>query len=180
MSDFDYLLTLPGEERERHWLQERLETLSVRESITLAAAALRSPPEDMEQAINQLQSLDSYTVQLNAGSYAALGEAELHRKTTLPDSAMPFVNLTAMGHQYEIEHPGLFVGDCYVPGEGSPASLPARRAAAGGQWLEHQTEAVLPRYAGGGMAAPAGAFQRESRLYSGRSGGAPGTGHPRL
>ncbi len=114
MSDFDYLLTLPGEERERHWLQERLETLSVRESITLAAAALRSPPEDMEQAINQLQSLDSYTVQLNAGSYAALGEAELHRKTTLPDSAMPFVNLTAMGHQYEIEHPGLFVGDCYV------------------------------------------------------------------
>ena len=43
MSDFDYLLTLPGEEREQDWLQERLETLSVRESITLAAAALVMP-----------------------------------------------------------------------------------------------------------------------------------------
>ena len=114
MSDFDYLTTLPGEDRERRWLQERLETLSVREGIVLSAAVLRTAPEDMAQAVNCLQSLDDYDVRLDAGSYAALGEAELHRKTTLPDSAMPFVDLAAMGRQYEIEHPGLFVGDCYV------------------------------------------------------------------
>ena len=41
MSDFDYLLDLPGKGRERRWLRERLETLSVREGITLSAAVQR-------------------------------------------------------------------------------------------------------------------------------------------
>ena len=52
MNDFEYLLSLPGEDRERHWVRERLETLSVREGIVLAAALLRTEPENMEQAIN--------------------------------------------------------------------------------------------------------------------------------
>ena len=114
MADFDYLTALPGEDRERRWIRERLETLSVRESFALAAAAQRTQPEDMAMAISCLQSLSGYTVRTGAGSYAALGEAELHRKTILPDSAMPFVDLTALGEQYEDQHPGLFVGNCYV------------------------------------------------------------------
>ena len=40
MNDFGYLLDLPGEERERRWLQERLETLSVREGIILEAVPI--------------------------------------------------------------------------------------------------------------------------------------------
>ena len=62
MNDFDYLAQLPGRKQERRWLQERLETLSAREGIVLAAALLCNPPKDMVQAINQLQSLDEYTV----------------------------------------------------------------------------------------------------------------------
>ncbi len=114
MSDFDYLLTLPGEERERHWLQERLETLSVRESITLSAAIQRTQPEDMAQAIDCLQTLDGYTVRPDAGSYAALGQYHLHWGTTMPKAALGFVDLAAIGQKYEDKHPGLFVGNCYV------------------------------------------------------------------
>ena len=114
MSDFDYLLDLPGKGRERRWLRERLETLSVREGITLSAAVQRTQPRDMEQAINCLQSLDSYTMRLNAGSYAALGQGYLLNDTAMPMDAFPFVVLTALGQRYEDKHPGLFVGNCYV------------------------------------------------------------------
>ena len=114
MNDFDYLLDLPGEERERRWLQERLETLSVREGIILAAAAQRDPPGDMAQAINCLQSLDHYEMRVNVGSYEALGLAYLRNETKMPENALPFVDLDQMGRDYEDKHPGLFVGNCYV------------------------------------------------------------------
>ena len=114
LNDFDYLLDLPGEERERRWLQERLETLSVREGIILAAAAQSDPPGDMVQAINCLQSLDHYEMRVNAGSYEALGLAYLRNETKMPENALPFVDLEQMGRHYEDLHPGLFVGNCYV------------------------------------------------------------------
>ena len=121
MNDFDYLAHLPGEEQERRWLQERLETLSVREGTILAAATLKDPPEDMAQAINQLQTLDEYTVRMGAVSYEALGMAYLLNETKMPENALPFVDLTQMGKHYEDKHPGLFVGNCYVE---YPRSVP--------------------------------------------------------
>ena len=121
LNDFDYLAQLPGEEQERRWLQERLETLSVREGTILAAATLKDPPEDMAQAINQLQTLDEYTVRMGAVSYEALGMAYLLNETKMPENALPFVDLTQMGTHYEDKHPGLFVGDCYVE---YPRSVP--------------------------------------------------------
>ena len=114
LTNFDYLLELPGEEQERRWVQERLETLSVREGIILAAAAQRDPPEDMAQAINCLQLLDHYEVRVNAGSYEALGLAYLRNETRMPKNALPFVDLEQTGRYYEDQHPGLFVGNCYV------------------------------------------------------------------
>ena len=57
LNDFDYLLQLPGEERERDWLRVRLGTLSARENILLTAAALRKPPQNTVDAVNQLESL---------------------------------------------------------------------------------------------------------------------------
>ena len=114
MNDFDYLLNLPGEERERHWLQERLETLSVREGIVLAAVAQSDPPVDMAQAINSLMLLDYYPVRVNAGSYEALGMDYLRKATHMPEDALPYVDLTQTGKYYEGMAPGLFVGNCYV------------------------------------------------------------------
>ena len=114
LNDFDYLLDLPGEERERRWLQERLETLSVREGIILAAAAQSDPPGDMVQAINCLQSLDHYEMRVNVGSYEALGLAYLRNESKMPENALPFVDMEQMGRHYEDLHPGLFVGNCYV------------------------------------------------------------------
>ncbi len=114
MFDFDYLAQLPGEERERCWLQKRLEQLSVREGIVLAAAAQSTPPKDMVQAINQLQSLDEYTVRMDAGSCEALGRWYLLNETKMPQDALPFLDLEAVGRQYEDRHPGLFIGNCYV------------------------------------------------------------------
>lgn len=114
MNDFDYLADLPGEEREQNWIRMRLETLSVREGIILAAASMRSPPESAMDAINCLQSLDDYEVRVNVGSYEALGYAYLRNETKMPENALPFVDMVQMGQWYEDRHPGLFVGDCYV------------------------------------------------------------------
>ncbi|MFG6352619.1 MAG: hypothetical protein K1W21_13650 [Oscillospiraceae bacterium] len=114
MNDFDYLAQLPGRKQERRWLQERLETLSAREGIVLAAALLCNPPKDMVQAINQLQSLDEYTVCLNAGSYEKLGRRYLINDTAMPMDALAFADLEAAGRQYEDRHPGLFIGSYYV------------------------------------------------------------------
>ena len=114
MSEFDELLRLPIEKQEQRWLRERLATLSVRESVALTAAMLRHPPENAADAINLLQSLDHYTVHINAGNYEALGHAWLHNETRMPQSALPFVDLEQTGRYYEDKHPGLFIGDCYV------------------------------------------------------------------
>ena len=114
MSEFDYLAQLPGEEREQNWIRMRLGTLSVREGIVLAAAAQADPTEDAVQAINQLQTLDEYAVCLDAGSYEALGRRYLLNDTRMPMDAIPFLDLEAVGRQYEDRHPGLFIGNCYV------------------------------------------------------------------
>ena len=39
LRDFEYLTTLPGTAQEQAWIQERLDTLSVREGMALTAAA---------------------------------------------------------------------------------------------------------------------------------------------
>jgi len=114
LNDFDYLAQLPGEEREQDWIRKRLGTLSVREGIVLAAAVQIDPPESAAQAINQLQTLDEYTVCLDAGSYEALGRRYLLNKTQMPKDALPFLDLDAVGRQYEYDHPGLFIGSYYV------------------------------------------------------------------
>lgn len=114
MNDFDYLAQLPGEEREQDWIRMRLGALSVREGIALAAVVQNSPPGNAVQAINQLQSLDEYTVCLDAGSYEALGRRYLLNETAMPMDALRFLNLEAVGERYEDKHPGLFVGSCYV------------------------------------------------------------------
>ena len=121
MNDFDYLAQLPGEEREQDWIRTRLGTLSVREGIVLAAAAQADPPESAAQAINQLQTLDEYTVCLDAGSYEKLGRRYLLNETRMPQDALPFIDLDEIGRQYEDRHPGLFIGSYYVQ---YPAAAP--------------------------------------------------------
>lgn len=113
----DSLLKLPGTEEERDWLEERLETLSVKESIVLVAAVERSPPATMEDAVNCLLSLNEYDV-YPAGSYEQLGEFYL-REQCVSQEQRPYFDKAALGQWYEDEHPGLFVGGCYVayPGQ---------------------------------------------------------------
>ena len=114
MDDFKNLSTLPGTAEEKIWLEERLGTLSVREEHVLAAALMRQPPDNMAEAIDHLQSLDSYEVCFPAGNYEQLGAFYLRQKTRLPDDVMPYVDLERFGQHYENAHPGLFIGNCYV------------------------------------------------------------------
>jgi len=121
MSDFDYLLELPGPPGEREWIRERLETLSVREGYTLAAAAMRHPPEDTGEAVERLRSLEDYGICFPAGNYEQLGGLYLRLDSDIPKDVLPYVNLDHLGRMYEDEHPGLFVGQCYVVyPDGSP------------------------------------------------------------
>lgn len=119
---FKDLSTLPGTLQEQAWLEERLETLSVREGCVLAAATMRQPPSTMTEAIDHLQSLDNYEIRFPAGSYEALGEIYLRQETRMPEDAFPYVDLQQVGQKYETEHPGLFIGNCYVEfPKGTPA-----------------------------------------------------------
>lgn len=86
----------------------------MRESIILSAALHGGSFEDAVEAINQLQSLDEYIVCLDAGSYEDLGRRYLLNDTGMPRDALPFLDLDAVGYQYENRHPGLFIGSCYV------------------------------------------------------------------
>jgi len=122
MSDFDYLLELPGAPEEREWIKERLETLSVREGYVLAAATMRHPPENTGEAVGCLHSLDRYEICFPAGSYKQLSKFYIRQKSHIPENVMPYVDLDMLGRKYEDEHPGLFVGQCYVV---YPARSPA-------------------------------------------------------
>ena len=108
------LLTLPGSQSERSRLEERLETLSVRESYALAAALIRRPPKDQKEAIGCLQFLEEYKVCFPAGSYEQLGKFCLQKAHQVPEAVLPYVDLNRLGRQYAETHAGNFVGDCYV------------------------------------------------------------------
>ena len=108
------LLSLTGTGAERTWLTERLETLSAREEYQLAAAMLRTPPRSGADAVNCLLSLEGYEVMLHAGSYDALGRQAMRQDGSVPESAEEFVDTEALGRLYEDDHPGLFIGSCYV------------------------------------------------------------------
>ncbi len=109
----DYLADLNGTPAEKAWIKERLETLSVRESYALSAAFL-NPPQTAGEAVECLRSLDGYDMCFPAGSYEQLGELYLHRDSHIPKDVLPYVDLEKLGQFYENEHPGLFVGQCYV------------------------------------------------------------------
>ncbi len=107
------ILHLPGTAEEKQWLTEHLEVLSVAERIVLSAAMAREPPKDMSAAVNCLLSLDEYEVRDYVGSYADLGDFFL-REQCVPQEQKAYFDLTALGEVYEGQHPGLFIGNCYV------------------------------------------------------------------
>lgn len=125
MEEFDYLLELPGTPQEREWLEERLETLSVREGYVLAAESMRRPPGTAAEAINSIQNLSGCEIHL-AGSYEELGRFSLDQASKLPEDVLPYVDFDHIGQQFENEHPGLFIGSCYVEYPKEPPELAYR------------------------------------------------------
>ena len=107
------ILCLPGTAEEKSWLAGHMEALSVRERIILSAAMAREPPLNMAEVVNCLLSLDEYEVRGRVNSYADLGEFFLFEKC-VPQDQQAYFDLTALGRVYEDQHPGLFVGNCYV------------------------------------------------------------------
>ena len=113
MDNFQEFAKLPGTERERQWLVDRLETLSVKESIALSAAMIQTP-KTMADAIDCILTLQDYAVCFPAGSYERLGEFSLRQETALPKRILSCVDLYRIGAWYVDKHPGRFVGNCYV------------------------------------------------------------------
>jgi hypothetical protein len=114
MSDFDELATLPGSPQERELLRRQLSSLNEQENTILAAAILRQPPTTAAEAAEHLRSLDKYTVCTPAGSYRQLGIYYLEHETNCPPEIYPYVDLEQLGELYEDNHPGLFIGNCFV------------------------------------------------------------------
>lgn len=113
MGEFDHLLELPGTPQERAWLEERLETLSVREGYVLAADSMRHPPETAAEVINSIQNLSGCEIH-PAGSYEELGRFSLGQASKLPEEVLPYVDFDHIGQKFSDEHPGLFIGSYYV------------------------------------------------------------------
>ena len=125
----------PANDIEKQWLLDRLKTLSVREAYQLStvmlttgrlkevsgkagdemlAAVLKLDRQETVEAINCLLSLSDYEVLCPAGSYEALGEYYLRYEAELPEAAIPYADLYQIGCRYEDQHPGVFIGDCFV------------------------------------------------------------------
>lgn len=113
MDRFRELLDLPGSPAEGIWIEDRLSTLTAKESIILAASTV-APPKTAADAINILLSLGEYEVCYPVISYESLGKFYLDHESTIPRSAHSLVDLDRLGGWYEDQHPGLFVGNAYV------------------------------------------------------------------
>nr|WP_326184159.1 hypothetical protein [uncultured Oscillibacter sp.] len=114
MHEFEELTCLPGTDRERRWLEERMTTLSEKEKEITGAISISCQPTTMAEAINHLLSMEEYQICFPAGSYAQLGEFYLRHESSVPDTAIPYADLDKLGTMYEDRHPGLFVGNCFV------------------------------------------------------------------
>ena len=124
----DLLMSLPLMEQEQRWIMERLDTLSVKEQYQLSAAILRTgkleerggqrlgwepgnrhsytmDPEVAVDAVNCLLSLEDYQICFPAGSYAQLGSFYLRHESHLPERAMYYADLEALGRRYEDRAP---------------------------------------------------------------------------
>jgi len=114
MKTFEALNRLPSTPQEMMWLRERMETLSVKESLILSAALMGKPACDARDVINIFQTMSDYEVCYPAGSYEALGRFCLHYDAQLPQELGDYIDLEQLGKNYEDEHPGVFIGNCYV------------------------------------------------------------------
>ena len=114
MNKFDAIERLPATPEEKAWLRERLETLSVRESMILSAALISKEIYNGADLINVFQAMQDYEVCYPAGSYAQLGRFYLANETQLPENIPDFIDTEQLGRNYEVEHPGVFIGNSYV------------------------------------------------------------------
>ena len=108
------LTKLPGRPEEQGWLRERLEVLTVREGIALDAALQRGAPADARDAVSLLANLDEYEVVGGIQSYEDLGLYDLEENDAKLLALRDYIDLDKLGRRYEEQHPGLFVGGCYV------------------------------------------------------------------
>ena len=99
---------------EQAWLRERLEGLTVREGIALDAAIQRHPAQDSTEVVSLLASLDEYEVLGGIQSYEDLGLYYLEETNARLLALRDYIDMDQLGRRYEKQHPGLFVGGCYV------------------------------------------------------------------
>ena len=124
-TDYNEFFHLPHTRAEGDWMEERLSTLSAKESIILAAARQRNPPETAADAINLLASLQDYEICFPAHGYEDLGKFYLtDANLDLPELVLAHTDMEALGVAFEDSHPGLFVGDCYVKFPTEPQQAP--------------------------------------------------------
>lgn len=114
MTTFDHINDLPMSSQESAWLHDRMETLSVRESVIFSAEMLRKPPKCGADIINHLIDLSDYKLCSPAGSYEQLGRFYLKHENLVPKDLQEFINMEQLGQYYEDTHPGIFIGDTYV------------------------------------------------------------------
>ena len=112
---------LPMTDAERRWLHERLEALTVRETMCLTALTQKKLPATGADLINHLLSLPNCDC-IAAGSYEALGEFMLEDQR-VSQTLWKFIDTAQIGRAYEEAHPGLFVDDIYIQYPSSPPYL---------------------------------------------------------
>lgn len=111
--DINALLQLNGTQKERDWLQENMETLSVRERTILAAVFQQHPPASMAEVISHMLTLDEYEVRYHAGNCEQLGEFCM-RENCVPEELRDYVDTKELGMSYADEHPGVFLNGHYI------------------------------------------------------------------
>ncbi|GBF71704.1 hypothetical protein LAWASA_4465 [Lawsonibacter asaccharolyticus] len=126
-------------EQEQRWIMERLDTLSVKEQSTVrgdpadreAGGAGGKTGWELETAYytwtrkwlwTRSTACFRWRITRSASprELCAAGSFYLRHESHLPERAMYYADLEALGRRYEDRHPGLFVGNCYVEYPNTP------------------------------------------------------------
>lgn len=99
---------------EKHWLDERLSELSVRERLILKGLTVYAPPKTGEDMINLVQNIRECGICFGAGGKEELGEFVASEIKGVPQKHMRYIDFARLAEKYMEQHPGEFADGSYI------------------------------------------------------------------
>ncbi|MDD4511010.1 hypothetical protein [Acidaminobacterium chupaoyuni] len=113
----DYLKTLHLTEitpAEKHWLDERLSDMSVKERLILNGLTVYAPPKSGMDVVNLVQNIHDCDICFDIGKEDGLGVFVAREVECISQEYMGFIDTEKLAGKYMVQHPGVFVDGNYI------------------------------------------------------------------